>query len=133
VPERVIGGDLDEHDTDPIGIFDPHLNQTPRLGAWLLDHADADRGQPLMLSVDIPDLDPDHQRCSRRLGRTPGHLKKARAEEEHQPRAGWGTELTVDRQAEHVTVEPVAPVKVCWAQKDSATQDVHRKILTTPR
>jgi hypothetical protein len=129
----VIGGDLDEHDTDPVRILDPHLNQTPRLGAWLLDHADAGRGQPLMLSVDIPDLDPDHQRRSRRPGGTPGHLKKARAQEEHQPWAGRGAELTVNRQAEHVTVEPVASVKVRRAHKDPATQDVHRKILTTPR
>jgi hypothetical protein len=53
-----------------------------------------------------------------------------RAEEEHHPRIGRGSELPVDRQAQHVAVETPALIEVGGPQQDSAAQDLHATILT---
>ena len=108
----MVDGDLDENDWHPVGVLDPHLDQSPGLGPGLLAHTDASGGQPLMLSVDIADLDPDHHRPSGGAGTVAGNLQEPRAEEEHQSRIGRGAELSVDRQAQHVAVETPALIQV---------------------
>jgi len=82
---RVIGGNLDQDDPDPVGILDPHLDQAPRLCCRLPDDRDRDRGQPGILRADIPYLDPDHHRAPRRAARMPGDFEQCLAEEEHHP------------------------------------------------
>jgi len=48
------------------------------------EDGDSRRGQPSMLSVNVPYLDPDHHhRAPGRAGRVPGDLEQSRAEEEH--------------------------------------------------
>jgi hypothetical protein len=56
----VIGWDFDEDDLDAVGVLDPHLGQSPGLGDRLPEDAGTGRGQPLMFSVDIPHLKPEH-------------------------------------------------------------------------
>jgi hypothetical protein len=97
--QGMAGGDLDENNLYPVGVLDPHLDQSPGLGLGLLEYTDTGGGQPLMLGVDIADLDPDDQRPSGTAGTTAGNLQEPRAEEEHHPRIGRGSELPVDRQA----------------------------------
>src|ERR1017187_2989583 len=128
--EGMAGGDLDENNLHPVGVLDRHLDQSPGLGLWLLQHADARGGQPRMLSSDIAALDPDHQGPSGTAGTAAGNLQEPRAEEEHHPRIGRGTELPVDLQAQHVAVETPALIQIGGPQQDSAAQDVHASILT---
>jgi hypothetical protein len=61
----VIGRNLDQDDPDAVGVLDPHLDQALGLCYRFLDHRDSGRGRPGMLSVNIPDLDPDHHRALR--------------------------------------------------------------------
>jgi hypothetical protein len=68
------GGNLDEDNLYPVGVLDPHLDQSPGLGLGFLEYTDPGGGQPLMLGVDIADLDPDHQRPSGTAGAMAGNL-----------------------------------------------------------
>jgi hypothetical protein len=95
----VIGGNLDQDDLDAIGVLDPHLGQTPRLRSGLPDDRDSGRGQPSVLGVNIPDLEPDHHRAAGGAGPVPGDLEQSLAEEEHHPGILRGAELPVDSQA----------------------------------
>ena len=100
----------------------------PRRCCWLPDDRDSSRGQPGMLRVDIPYLDPDHHRVPRWAGRMPGDLEKARAGKEHCPGIFRRAEFPVDGQAQNVAVEATAPAQVGRAQEDPAAQDVHGTI-----
>ena len=58
----MVGGDLNKDDPNAVGVLDPHLGQSPRLGYRLTQNAHTGPGQPFMLSVNIPHLQPDHHR-----------------------------------------------------------------------
>jgi len=45
--ERVVGRNLDQHDPEVVGILDPHLDQSPRLGRGFPDDRYSGRGQPV--------------------------------------------------------------------------------------
>lgn len=122
------GRNLDQDDPDAVGVLDPHLDQAPGLRHWLPHNRDSGRGQPGMLGVNVPDLDPDHHRAAGRAGRLPGDLEQPLAEEEHQPGIIRRAELPVDGQAEQVTVEAATAVQVAGAQQDPAAQNVHATI-----
>jgi hypothetical protein len=66
---------LDQDDLDAIGVLDPRFGQASGLGCGLPDDGDSGRGQPGVLGVDIPYLDPDHHRMPAKIGCVPGHLK----------------------------------------------------------
>jgi hypothetical protein len=108
----VIGGTLDEHDPEAVRVLDPHFGQPPGLHRGLAADRNPGRGQPLMLGVNIPYLEPDHHRAPGRIRRTAGDLQQSRAEEEHHPRILGRPELPVDRQAQHVAVETTASPRV---------------------
>ena len=126
--ERVTRRKLDQDDPDAVRVLDPHLGQAPRLRSWLPHNRDAGRGQPGVLGMDIPDLDPDHHRAPGRAGRGPGDLKQPLAEEEHQSGIIRRAELPADGQAQQVTVEAAAAVQATGAQQDPAAQNVHATI-----
>jgi hypothetical protein len=92
------------------------------------EDGDSSRGQPGVLGVDIPYLNPDHHRVSRRAGHVPGDLEQSRAEEEHHPRIVRRAELPVDGQAQYAAVEAAAAVQVAGPQEDPAAQNVHATI-----
>jgi hypothetical protein len=71
----VISRNLDQDDPDAVGIFDPHLDQAPRLGYRFPHYRDSGRSQPGVLGANVADLDPDHRRTAGRVGRVPGDLK----------------------------------------------------------
>ena len=131
--QRVAGGDLDQDDPDAVGVLDPHLGQSPGLFGGLAQHPGPGRGQAAVLGPDVPYLQPDHDRAPGRPGGVTGHLKQSLAEEEHHAGIAGGPELAVHRQAEHVAVEPPAPVRVGRAQQDAAAQDLHPAILSPVR
>jgi hypothetical protein len=86
----VTGRDLDQDDPDAVGVLDLHLGQAPGLHCWLPHDWDSGRGQPGVLSVNIPDLDPDHHRAAGQPGRVPGNLAQpllsaTRSERQHSP------------------------------------------------
>lgn len=125
----VIGGDLDQHDPDAVGIFDPHLGQSPRLGGRLAQNANTCCRQSLMFSLDIPHLEPDHHRLPGGARRVPGNFQQPGAEEEHYCGIGRRAELAINRQAQHIPVEMAAAAQVGGAQQDPAGQDFHTAIL----
>ena len=86
-------------------VLNPHFDQPPGLRGGTPDDRDSGRGQPGVLGVDIPYLDPDDHRVPSRVGHVPGDLEQSRAEEEHHPRIAGRAELPVDGQAQYVAVE----------------------------
>jgi hypothetical protein len=110
--QRMIVGDLYEDDADTVGVRDPHLDQTPRLLAWRAQHGDAGGAQPLVLHLDGPHLQPDHDRGVGRLRGLPGQLKEPVPEEEDEAWVARRAELAVDRETEHVAIEPAAALAV---------------------
>src|SRR5215472_774969 len=116
-PDPVAG----EIGADP-AMYETHPHQPQRVR-----HLDgvAGRGQPGVLSADVPDLNPDHHRVPGRSGRMPGDLEQSRAEEEHHPGIVGRAELPVDGQAQYVAVEVVAAVQVAGPQEYPAAQNVH--------
>jgi uncharacterized protein YciI len=131
--QRVVGGDLDEDEPHAVRVLDPHLGQPPRLFDRLAQDPGPGRGQAAVLGADVPYLQPDHDRAPGRPGSVPGHLEQSLAEEEHHAGiVGW-PELAVHRQAQHVAVEPPAPVQVSGTQQDAAAQDLHTEILSPGR
>ena len=89
---------LDQDDPDAVGVIDPHLGQAQGFCYWRSDNRDPSCGQPGVLGVDIPDLDPDHHRVPG-AGRVPEYLEQPLAEEKHQPGIVRRAELPVDGQA----------------------------------
>jgi hypothetical protein len=77
--QRVIGGYFDQDDPDAVGVLDLHLDQSQGLGRGCPDDRNAGRGQPGVLTADIPDLDPDQHRAPDRTGCVPGDLEESRA------------------------------------------------------
>ena len=124
----MIGRNLDQDDPDAVGVLDPHLDQAQGLRDWLPHDRNSGCGQPGVLSVNVPYLDPDHHRAPGRAGRVPGDLEQPLAEVEHQPGILRRPEFPVDGQAEQVTVETAATVQVAGAQQDAAAQNVHATI-----
>ena len=57
--QRVVGRHLHEHDRQPVGVLDPHLDQPPRLLPRRADDRDTRRRQPRLLGGDVPDLEPE--------------------------------------------------------------------------
>jgi hypothetical protein len=108
----MVGGDLDENDRYAVRVLNPHLDQSPRLGPRFSYHPGACRREPLMLGVDVSDLQPEHDGLSGRAGTYAGYLQEARAEKEHDARIVCGTKLPVYCQAEHVTIEATALIRI---------------------
>jgi hypothetical protein len=104
----VIGGNFDKDDWDAIRVLDPRLDQSPGLCCRLPENANSCRGQPVVLRVNIPYLQPDHHRTSGWASRLPGDLEQSRAEEEHHCGICRRPELPVDGQAQDITVEAPA-------------------------
>jgi len=125
----VIRGDFDQINLHAVWVLDPHLDQSPGLGRWPSQNTHASLSQLLCLSANIPDLEPEHQRVSRRAATTPGHLQESLAQEEHHPWIIHRSELPVDRQTQHVAVEMAAPAEVGRAQQNPAAKYVHAAIL----
>jgi hypothetical protein len=121
----VTGRNLDQDDPDAVRVLDPHLGQAPGLRYRLPRNPDSGRGQPGLPGADIADLDPDHHRAPGRAGRVPGDLEQPLTGEEHQPGIIRRAKLSVNGQAEQVTVEAAAAVQVTRAHQDPAAQDVH--------
>lgn len=107
-----------------------HISVSPlSLGYRYAQDVESGCCQAFVFGVDIPYLEPDHQRAAPGAIGLPGDFQQALAEEEHQAGRVLGAEFTVDSQAQHVAVELVAPVQVYGAQQDAAAQDVHTTIL----
>jgi hypothetical protein len=121
----VIGRNLDENDPDAVRVLEPHLDQSPGLSNGGSENASASRSQPLMLSMNVPHLEPDHHRVPGRARSAPGHFQESRTEKEHHGRISRRTELPVDRQTQHVPVKAPAPVQVGGPKQNPATQYVH--------
>jgi hypothetical protein len=112
----------------PSGILDPQLDQAPGLRCQFPDDRDSGRGQPGVLGVNIPYLEPDHHRTTGRTGRVPGDFEQSLAEEQHHPGIVLRAEPPVDGQAQYITVEAAAAVQVAGPQEDPAAQNVHATI-----
>jgi hypothetical protein len=89
--------DLDQDDAYSVGIRDPHLHQPPRLLARLAEYWHPSVKQPLILALQVTDLDPDRHGVSRSIGRPSADFQMPVAQEEHQSRCVTAAELTVDR------------------------------------
>src|SRR3954453_10445714 len=68
--QRMVLGDFHESDSEAVGIFDPHLDQSPGLpSGWLCDRHAGGR-KPLVLRGDVPHLHPERQTHRWLLGLT---------------------------------------------------------------
>jgi hypothetical protein len=128
----MIGGNFDEDDADAVGVLDPHFGQSPGFRCGPSEDTSSCRSQPVVLCVNIANLEPDHHRAPGRAGRVAGDLEQSRAEEEHQPWICGRAELPVDRQAQYVAIETMAAAQVGGAQQDPTAQNLHAPILAAP-
>jgi len=125
----MISWDLDEDDPDAVGIFDPHLRKSPRLGYRLAQDRNAGREQPSVFGVDVTNLQPDHHRVSGGLIGVPGDFQEATTEEEHNAGIVARAELPIYRQAEDLAIELSASAQVGRPHEDPAGQHLHGSIL----
>jgi hypothetical protein len=90
---------------------------------WPPEGGDSGGGQPAVLGMNVPYLDPDHHRREPgRASRVTGDLEQSRAEEEHH--AGIvGAELLVDDQAQHMAVRAAAPGPSRWGAGGSGCSE----------
>src|SRR3954467_1214949 len=102
--EGMVVGDFHESDTYAVGIFDPHLDQSPRLSSGRLCDRHAGGRQAIVLRGDVPHLQPERQTHRWLLGLT-GDLQQPVSQEEDDPRTLWRAELPVHGEAEDVAVE----------------------------
>lgn len=128
-PERMSVGYL--HDDDPyaVRIRDPHLHQPPGLAPRLAQDRDSSVSQPVVLGVDVSDLEPQRDRISGWVGGLTADLEKTVAREEDQAGRVGAAELSVDGQAQQVTIEAVAAGEVGGTQENSAAEYLHAAIL----
>ena len=70
----MVVGDFHESDSHAVGIFDPHLEQSPWLPSGRLCDRHAGGRKPLVLRRDIPHLHPERQTYRWLLG-PPGDLQ----------------------------------------------------------
>src|SRR3954451_23824238 len=82
-PQRVIGRDLDEHDTYAVRILDPHLDQPPRLWPGFTRDLHSRRHETLVLGSYVTDLQPDPKRSGWLTVGCTGYLQQSLAQEEH--------------------------------------------------
>ena len=102
--KRVVLGDLHHGDPHAVGIFDPHLDQSPRLLSRRSGDRDTGVGQPLVFTGDIPHLKPYFEPHRWLLGMT-RDLEQAVAQEVDDAATLRWAELPVDGQAEDVAGE----------------------------
>src|SRR4051812_48674389 len=81
-PQRVIGGDFDEHDTHAVRVRDPHLDQPPRFWPGFPRDLHSCRHKTFVLGPNVPDLQPDPKRSGRPVVGGTGYLEQSLAEEE---------------------------------------------------
>src|SRR4051794_35673470 len=74
--EWMVVGDFHESDSEAVGIFDPHLDQSPWLPSRRLCDRHASGPKPLVLRSDIAHLHPERETHRWLLGLT-GDLKQA--------------------------------------------------------
>jgi hypothetical protein len=108
----VIGRDLDEHDRYAVRIFDPHLDQPPRLRPGFTGDVHSRRHEALVLGSYVPDLQPDPKRSGRLAVGCTGYLQQSLAQEEDQSWILRRPELAIDREPEDVPVEAAAALWV---------------------
>ena len=82
----MIGGHLDQNDADAVRVLDPQLGQSPWLGHGLAQNPDTRPGQPLVLGVHVPHLEPDHHRVPGGIRGRTRHFQQSLAEKEHHRR-----------------------------------------------
>jgi len=126
----VIGRNLNQDDPDAVRVLDPHLGQSPGLRRGLPQDPGTSRCQPLMLSMNLPHLEPDHHRVTGVPRGLTRYFQQSRAEKEHHPRISRRAELPENGQAQHVPVETAAPAQVSGPQQNPAAQYLHATILT---
>jgi hypothetical protein len=106
-----------------------HWRATSKLGYRFTENAGTGRGQPLMLSVNIPHLELDHHRVPAVPAEWPETSRKPEPEKEDHPGIARRAELPVDRLAQHVPLEMAAAAQVGRSQQDPAAQYLHTIIL----
>ena len=117
----MVSGNFDEDDRDAVGSS-IHISVRPQGSTAAHENADARRGEAVALAVDIAYLQPDRHRCHRRAWPVPGYLEQSLAEKST-TEGSSGPELAVNRQAQHIAVEPSALAEIGRAQQDTTAQD----------
>ena len=127
----MIGGNLDEDDWTPSGSS-IHISVNPHGSAGVLGGTDASRGQPLILGVNIADLQPDHH--ERPEGRPACPETSSNPGPRKNTSPGWRAGRTPGRSpGPAAPIEMAAPTQVGGPQQDPAAQDVHAPILAAPQ
>jgi hypothetical protein len=97
-------GHLHHGNPHAVGIFDPHLDESPGLPSGRPGDRHTDGGQPLVFTGDIPHLKPYFEPHGWLLGMT-RDLEQAVAQEVDDAATLRWAELPIDGQAEDVAVE----------------------------
>ncbi len=121
----MVGRYLDEHNRYAVWILDPHFDQTPWFLARATDDVNSGCVQPLMLNVDVANLDPEGQVAAGRFCGLPTDLEEAGSQEEDQPRCIGRAELAKDGESQRVPIEVAAALRLTRTQQNAASQSLH--------
>lgn len=127
--QGMVGRYLDENNRYAVWILDPHLDKTPWFLAWPTDDVNTSCVQPLMLSFEIANLNPERQVAAGRFCGLPTDFEEASSQEEDQPRCIGRTEFSKDGETQRVSIEAAAALRLTRTQQNAARQSLHRLIM----
>jgi hypothetical protein len=127
----MVVGNLDQSDSNAVGVLDPHLDQAPWLQLGRLCDGHVGRRKSMVLSGRVTDLQPQRQPLGAVLCLT-RHLEQPVSQEEDDPRLLRWAELAVHRESEDVAVERLGPPRIRRSQQYTAAQDLHGAIVVQP-
>src|SRR5215212_1873179 len=128
--QGMVIGNLDQSDSNAVGVLDPHLDQPPWLQLGRLCDGHVGRRESTVLSGRITDLQP-HRQPLRALLSLTRYLEQPVPQEEDDPRLLRWAEFAVYRQPEDVAVERLGPPRIRRSQQDTAAQNLHGAIVVS--
>jgi hypothetical protein len=120
---------LQDTNTHPVRVGDPHLQQPPRLPPGLPQDRHATLAELPSHPGLLAHLQPQRHARGWRRGRAARQLQEPATQEEDRAPFCPAAELAVDRQSERVAVEHPAALGVGWAQQHAAAQHVHGAMI----
>jgi hypothetical protein len=123
--QGVVARNLHEDNRQAVWILDPHFDKPPWLLSRLTDYANTGCEEPLVLSIQVANLDPECQVVPGAIRGPTAQFKEATSQEEDQPRVIGRAELSKDCQSQRVSIEVAAALRITRTHQNSASQNLH--------
>ena len=121
----MVGRYLDEDNRYAVWILDPHFDKTPWFLARPADDVNTGCIQPLTLSFEVANLNPEGQVGAGRFCGLPTDLEEASSQKEDQPRCIRRAEFSKDGESQRVSIKVAAALRLTRTQQNAARQSLH--------